>query len=353
MHNDLPGRLTVPLKAISRRVLNRQVATALAIGLPAALPAAGKKKGKGKNKQKKKCRKMGGTLFKGACCKGSPRACVARCAFPTVQGAIMGAKAGATITVCPGTYREDLAIAADVRLVGAGADSTILQGSGTLSVVRNFSQRVTLEHLRITGGAAAYGAGIDNSGDMTLNTCTVTGNHALIGGGGIRNAVNTQSPNGGKLRLTNCTVNGNRVGTEEDGGGGGGGISNVLGAVTLTNTVISDNVTGPGVSGPPDDPVVIEFPSVGGGIKNDGGSVTLIGSQVRGNRGDYGGGIRNDGGVVTLDAASRVTGNTANDDEGGGGIDNSDGTVTLATSANVTGNTPSNCAGDAVPLCAG
>lgn len=349
MHDDLPGLLTTPFTAISRRVLNRWAAAALAAGLPAALPVAGKKKGK--NKQKKKCKKLGGALLKGACCQGSPRACVARCAFPTVQAAIMGAKAGSTIALCPGTYREEILFVADVRLVGAGANSTTLQGTGTSSVVNCFAPRVTLEHLKITGGEADYGGGIDTSCDMTLNDCTITGNHARIGGGGILNSVNTQFPAGAKLRLNNCTVSNNKVGTTEDGGSGGGGIVNVGGAVTLTNTVVSNNVTGPGVSGPPDGPIVIEFPSNGGGIRNDSGTFSLIGSQVRGNRGDMGGGIRNSG-VLTLDAASRVTDNTANEADGGGGISN-DGTVTLANTANVAGNTPTNCAGTAVPNCVG
>lgn len=351
MHDDLPGLFSLPLAAISRRGLHHRVAAALAIGLPAALPAAGKKKGK--NKQKKQCKKLGGVLFKGTCCRGGPRACAARCAFPTVQAAIMGAKAGATITVCPGTYRENISFFQAARLVGAGegsgADSSILRGTGAASVVTSFAPRVTLEKVRITGGAADYGAGVYNSGDMTLTSCTITGNHARIGGGGLHNGVNTQFPNGGKLRLSACTVSGNTVGTAEDGGSGGGGIVNVQGAVTLTNTVVSDNVTGLAVLPPgPVTPV-----SVGGGIYNDRGTFTLTGSTIRGNRANLGGGIRNSDGALTLDAASRVTGNTATESAGGGGIYN-DSTVTLATTSNVTGNTPDNCAGDvAVAQCVG
>jgi hypothetical protein len=356
----LPGQLMTPLNAISRRALHRQLAAALALGLPvAAHPTAGKKrKGKNKQKQKKKCRKMGGTLLKGACCQGSPRACVARCVFPSVQAAILGAKDGATITVCPGTYREDIMFIRNVRLVGAGdgagPGSTILHGTGKSSVVSNPSLDVTMERVRVTGGAADYGAGIENTGNLTLNTCTITGNHARIGAGGISNGVNSQFPNGGKLRLINCTVSDNMVGTEGEGGAGGGGIMNVLGAVTLTNTVVSDNVAAPGTTSGGGGPVIVEFPSVGGGILNDRGTFTLIGSQVRGNIADYGGGIRNTKGTLTLDAASKVTGNTARSNtDRGGGISNQAGTVTLASTNNVTGNTPANCAGDPVALCVG
>jgi hypothetical protein len=356
MNDDLPGQLISPIRTISRRVLNQKVAAALVLALPGKERQAEGKRRRRKRWQRlrKKCRRMGGTFFKkGTCCNGAARVCIGRCAFPSIQAAILGANAGATISLCPGTYRENITFSRDVQIVGAGADRTILQGTGSTSVVTNFAPRVTLEHLRITGGAADYGAGISNSGDMALNHCAITGNHARIGGGGIVNGVSDRFPERGKLRLSDCTVSGNRVSQDGDRSGSGGGIANADGVVTLINTVVSDNFVGtddpPGGEGP----VIITFISTGGGISNGSGSLTLINSEVRGNVADAGGGIDNINGVVTLDAASRVTGNTARLEPKGGGIHNLAGTVTLASADNVTDNTPNNCTGAAVPLCQG
>lgn len=115
---------------------------------------------------------------------------------------------------------------------------------------------------------------------------------------------------------------------------------------------------------------------LGGGINNDDGTLKLIGCTVSGNGASFGGGIFNSGtleligctisgnaasagagiyvsidGTLTVDAASRITGNTASNT--GGGIFNG-GTVTLASSAIVSGNTPNNCKGThAVANCNG
>jgi hypothetical protein len=359
---DFLARLLV---TSSRRGISRAVAgITLAGGLglftsPAEME--GKKKGKGK-KKKKKC-KGGGKPIKGKCCQGSARVCIGGCSFPTVQDAILRAKSGATITLCPGTYREDLFFGWDVRLVGtgdgAGTGDTILQGTGEGAVVSNFAGRVTLEHLRITGGVGDYGGGIVNSGAMELIGCTVTGNRANQAGGGIDNSVSTQFPLGAKLTLTDCVVSENTAGSI-GASGRGAGITND-GTLRLTNSVVSGNTairqgtanaSSKQRAAPRD--IIIGFPSNGGGIITFGGTLTLTNSEISGNTADIGGGIDTTNCTVTLDAASRVTGNTAVDaDFGGGGIYRDGGTVTLSSSENVTGNTPDNCAGDAVPLCNG
>jgi hypothetical protein len=77
-------------------------------------------------------------------------------------------------------------------------------------------------------------------------------------------------------------------------------------------------------------------PSIGGGIYNDGGTLSLTNSTVSGNTADNGGGIYNQGGTTTL-TNSTVSGNTATT---GGGIYNDGGTLSL-TNSTVSGNTAS------------
>ena len=88
-----------------------------------------------------------------------------------------------------------------------------------------------LSGLTIAGGSAVDGGGIDNSGALTLNGCTITGNTAGSDGGGIDNL--------GSLTLINCTVSGNSAGT-------GGGLYNDGGTIILTDCTVSGNSAGSG-----------------------------------------------------------------------------------------------------------
>jgi hypothetical protein len=288
--------------------------------------------------------------------------CARGCPFRSIQAAIDAAAPGATIDICPGTYREDLTIAKDLTLVGAGdgrgARNSIVLGTGTKSVVRidGDSTSVTLEKIRLTGGDSDTGGGLrtqNPNGTVELTGCTVSGNTALVGGG-IDNSAdmltlidtditgNTAAALGGgiagsgTLMLTNCRVSGNMSLDSA------GGIYTEL-TTTLTACTVSDNMA----------------PGWGGGILNE-GSLNLINSEVSdntvsasgANTSGRGGGIYNGGGAtVRLDADSRVSRNTAGS-MGGGVYNSAVGTVILATSANVSGNTPNNCAGS-VPLCSG
>jgi hypothetical protein len=271
----------------SRRSL---VAEALATIAGLLTAPGGEARKKRKRKRKHKCAKAGNKPAKRTCCARTIlvdgvcqrcAVCASGCEFSSVQAAIDAAALGATIAICPGTYHEDLSIVQDVRLVGAGdgqgSGDTILQGTADGAVVTNGGGVVALEQVRITGGMP--------------------------------------------------------------GNSNGSGIANVRGTVTLTHCTVSGN-TG-------------EF---GGGILNN-GTLRLIASEISGNTAGLGGGIYNlTGATVTfVDAASRVTRNAAdpNIPNSGGGIFNNGGTVTLVSSANVTGNTPNNCAGGAVAVCSG
>ncbi|MBQ3388058.1 MAG: right-handed parallel beta-helix repeat-containing protein [Thermoguttaceae bacterium] len=142
------------------------------------------------------------------------------------------------------------------------------------------SEPTVLKGLTITGGSIANdGGGIYvASGTVTLEGCTVTGNH-LSGsrslGAGICNR--------GTLTVTNCIVSGN---TTE---GYGGGIFN-SGTLTVTDTVITGNQNC--------------------GIYQNQGTVTVTDSKIAGNSADSGGGIYHSSGTLTLTNCT-VSGNSA------------------------------------------
>jgi predicted outer membrane repeat protein len=135
-----------------------------------------------------------------------------------------------------------------------------------------------LNSTKVDNNTASHtsGAGIVNHGTMTLNKSEVNGNTAagtgvVASGGGI---VSAQGPPGTApttLTINNSSVNNNRA------GGDGGGIAN-------------------GIPLP-------------GPMPLPGGALTLNHSQVTGNTAARGGGIFNNGGTVTL-AATSITGNT-------------------------------------------
>jgi hypothetical protein len=244
----------------------------------------------------------GGVVVDGVCRPCD--VCASGCSFATVQVAIDAATAGATIAICPGTYAENLTIAKDVRLVGAGAGTdpraTIVRGTGATSVVKTKTANVVLQNLRITGGRGD-GGGISNLGTtLKVIGCTVSENtDPGASGGGIYNT--------GHLDLIESTVTANESAS-------GGGIYTVgrNAILQLTNSVIRENTA------------------------NDGGGMFV-----------------HDGAEVRFDAASRVTGNTAKMAGGGAFVSTTAGRVSLVSSANVSSNTPTNCGGTAVELCSG
>jgi hypothetical protein len=143
---------------------------------------------------------------------------------------------------------------------------------------------------------------VGGSNAVSIAGLTIANGYASYDyGGGIYN-------NHGALTVTNSTVSGNlSAGFGVD--GLGGGIYNNGGTLTLTNSTVSGNTA---QDGTPD------FEGSGGGIYNNGGALTLNDSTVRGNRGRLGGGIYDNGGTLTLND-STVSGNSAPFGHGGGG----------------------------------
>jgi hypothetical protein len=136
-----------------------------------------------------------------------------------------------------------------------------------------------------------FGGGISNYGTMTITNSTIDNNETWIDGGGIYNGFGT-------LTITNSTVSSNRADGEHDGNpwachGGG-----ILGAVTFTNSTLSNNLSS----------------FYGGGIYGDG---AITNSTISGNSALVGGGISTGGG---LEIGNTILNNTVGA--------NIDGTVT-------------------------
>ena len=133
-----------------------------------------------------------------------------------------------------GTLGAGLTNSATLVVNGNGATNTLVTGAGANQVfVINSGAVVSISGLTVEHGAAsgAPGAGILNSGTLTLTNAVVTGNHGTgMGavGGGIANLAS--------LTLTGVTVSNNAAGSA------GGGIANMA-SLTLTNVTVSNNTT--------------------------------------------------------------------------------------------------------------
>ena len=123
---------------------------------------------------------------------------------------------------------------------------------------------LVLERVTLAGNVGQFGGGIYNesTGDITLTNVTVSGNNAQFGGGIY---------NEGTLVLTNATITNNSADNS------GGGIDQAGGTVTLSNTIIYGNtaaVNSPDVLG--------AFTSDGNNIIGDVGTATGFGSDTIG-----------------------------------------------------------------------
>ncbi len=141
------------------------------------------------------------------------------------------------------------------------------------------------------GGSTAinYGGNIYNSGVLTITNCLLKNGKAKYKGGAIYNA------SGASLTLYNSTVYNNQVLTSSNTNPGGGGIYNDGGTITIINSTISTN------------------------------KVTANGTN---STADHGGGIRNNSGTLIIES-STITRNSVNNAKQGGGIYVADGTVTI------------------------
>ena len=273
-------------------------------------------------------------------------------ACKTIGHAISLAASGDTVMVSAATYTEALTVSLNLNLIGAGASTTIIDGraSGTVVTISNTTSHVTLSNLTIRNGKASSGAGIKNSGTLTLSNSTVTGNWAPIPchplglvcfswgtayGGGIYNS--------GALTITisNSTITGNQAGGYCNGNpcsAFGGGIYNRGTRMVINSSTLNGNLAHTACSTSLSCQV-----GQGGAFYTFGSTVTLNNSTITGNSayrcsgtcGGTGGAIVNGSGNLAMNN-STVSGNS-------GGLFNT-GTATLQNSI-VANNSGPNCSG--------
>lgn len=260
----------------------------------------------------------------------------------------------------------DLDINDHLTIMGAGADSTIIDGSA-LDRIFHVAPSVTLviSGVTIQNGAADFGAGLYNEGgNVILQDVVLSGNVASDSenshGGGI---VNDQ----GNMLLERVTLSGNSA--ELDGGAiytfngfldivdssidsntatrFGGGLATDGGTTSLADTTVSSNTAtddGGGIAVHPGSVLTLTTSTIsdnstediGGGIYSQSGNVTLIESTVSGNYSVTAG-----GGIATETSAMQILRSTIHSnatDGDGGGIANAGGSVTLGLST-ISGNT--------------
>jgi hypothetical protein len=155
---------------------------------------------------------------------------------------------GQTITLAqPANYNAELYIDKNLNIEGLGARYLAISGGNqsrvfevapnvqvTLSGMTIENGKAYLGNVAWGGGSYDQGGGILNFGTLTLSGCTVTGNYASQGGGGIANEL------GGTMTISGSTVSRNTTNFLGGADGWGGGIYND-GHMTLSGSTVIHN----------------------------------------------------------------------------------------------------------------
>jgi parallel beta-helix repeat protein len=228
---------------------------------------------------------------------------------------------GSTVSVAAGTYTETITLKPEVRVEGAGAEATTINGNGEGSVVTvsgsNITSTVVLSRFTITGGNTYNGGGIyiSDGASPTIKNNIIRDNSAGFGGGGIW------------IHLSSPTISGNII-RNNSAGELGSGIAIANSSPTVVSNTISFNSTryGGGIyinlSSPAISDNVINNNSAsrrGGGIYIvNRSSPTISGNTIKDNSAGTGRG----GGIYIYLSSPTVNGNAIRDNSAtnGGGI---------------------------------
>ncbi|MFT5679401.1 MAG: hypothetical protein ACI8RZ_000305 [Myxococcota bacterium] len=148
---------------------------------------------------------------------------------------------GGTLSICEGTWHTRLKLDHDISVVGAGAASTILDGSlsGSVILARTAGTEIAVEGVTLTNGSGSPGAytiidgggGIDCGAELNLSlTDMVSTAHATDLGGGL-------------LVYGGCEVDVEGSEFTDSYGLWGMGVGIMEGSAVINNSVISGNQT--------------------------------------------------------------------------------------------------------------
>jgi pectin methylesterase-like acyl-CoA thioesterase len=189
--------------------------------------------------------------------------------YPTIQAAINAASIGDTVKIAAGTYNEDLTLVSGICLEGAGIDQTIISKSGASGIIGNNVSYVIIKGLTVQnsgcapgvcgGGSNGGGIQLSQSNDVTIQSCRLTGN-ASVDGGGISISQST-------VTMDHCLIDDNTANNV-----GAGMVKDAASTVSLTNVTVANNnwanhLGNGGV----------------GGIQSDGSGLQMANSIVWGN----------------------------------------------------------------------
>jgi hypothetical protein len=263
---------------------------------------------------------------------------------------------------------------AQVEIVGAGRDTTFIDGQNATRVLRVFTgnslsvSALTVQHGRasVSGNVYGRGGGVYAQGTFTATNSAFLENSVPDDGFGGGGAIAAE---GGTVTVSRCTFTGNSAEGSSDGGAvrigslgllNNGTISdstftgnsaNLGGAIchdgqilTMTDTVISNNTSrggGGGIGNRAGDVLNLArctitdnqasfgntLVGVGGGVLNSSGIVTIDDSLIARNSSDAGGGIFSGGAQLSV-RRTILDSNTASSSSSGGAID-SGGPLTM------------------------
>ena len=229
----------------------------------------------------------------------------------------------ATLTLTSG----ELPITRSMTITGPGASSLAVSGNNA-SRVFNVSAGVNavIAGVTITKGSTPGAACPASCGAGVYNAGTLTLTNTVVSGnisGFYSGGIHNLA--GAVLTVRNSTFTGNTA-------GGGSGITNFGGTLTVDNSTFANNTT-----------VFSNQNAEGGGIRNQSGAavltnVTFSGNQVTGSNGRGGSGVFVFDGTVTL-VNCTVVGNTTTSTLGAGGVSQRSPATVILRNTIVAGNT--------------
>jgi hypothetical protein len=262
---------------------------------------------------------------------------------------------------------------------GAGTETIMLAGNGSLLTVGGTDSKVTLRNIALVGRSNnAPLIRINSGGTLTMeNGATVRGNTVALTASGSGTSTVTGSGisvNGGIFVMNGGTITGNKATVSRSGSDGakpyayayGGGVYMASGAFTMNGGTITGNTVSASASASGDDHFA-SASAYGSGVHMSGGTFTMSGGEISGNTNEasiaaqyasmgnaYGGGVSVNGGAFTMNGGT-IRSNTANAlSDGsttnynrayGGGVSVNSGTFTVK-GGEISGNTATTTGGN-------